>query len=168
MKKEIELKFIVKNLEPVREKLKQLGAHCIWSGRERNWFFDTREQTLKTRRDSALRIKLMGDATLTMKMGQRIERGVKVVHEYQTHIDNPEAVKVILKRLGLQLDFYYSKRREHWKFKNAYIELDILDSGEKFVEIESSQNGIRSLARKLKLDFAKSSTKSYTQILKKE
>jgi len=69
------------------------------------------------------------------------------------------------KKIGFFEVLYYTKAREHWSLPKAFIELDNL-SGKKFVEIEASHKRLKELAQKLGLDFAKSTTKSYTQILK--
>ncbi len=39
MAKEIELKFLVDSLEPIRKNLKKLGAKLEWKGKEENWVF---------------------------------------------------------------------------------------------------------------------------------
>ena len=49
--------------------------------------------------------------------------------------------------------------------KNAFVELDTLNS-KKFVEIEAPHKTLRKIAQLLNLDFTKSTTKSYTHIVK--
>lgn len=166
MAKEIELKFRVKDFGGLREKLKKLGAKLIWKGREENWYFDTPNNGLR-KKDLALRIKRMGDVRLTLKEGGHIEQGVKVATEYQVTVDDPRIMKTILEKLGFDNVLYYHKYREHWKSRNAYIELDTLNS-KKFVEIEASHASIKSFAEKLNLDFKESTTKPYTKILEEK
>lgn len=166
MTKEIELKFRVENFGNLREKLKKLGAKLEWKGKEENWYFDTPNNGLR-KKDSALRIKRMGDVKLTLKEGRHIERGVKVATEYQVVVDDPHIMKIILEKLGFDNVLYYRKYREHWRLGNAYIELDTLNS-KRFVEIEAFHKLLKELVYKLGLDFTKSTTKSYTHILKEK
>ena len=164
MKKEIELKFRVKDFGPIRKKLKVLGAKLVWKGREENWFFDSRRFNFR-KNDSALRIKISDRPTLTLKTGKHIERGVKIATGHEAEIGDPFNMRFILERLGMNRALRYSKKREHWKLGKSYVELDTLNPSNKYVEIEGSHASIQSIDKKLNLSFAKSTTKSYTEIL---
>ncbi len=164
MKKEIELKFRVKDFAPIRKKLKSLGAKLVWKGREKNWFFDTKDRIF-LKNDSGLRLKVSDRARLNLKEGKHIERGVKIAYENEAEVDNPVVIRYILEKLGCKIYFQYSKHREHWNLWNGHVELDTV-RGMKFVEVEASHKNIRKIARLLNLDFARTTTKSYTQILR--
>lgn len=116
MKKEIELKFFVDDLGPVRKKLKKLGAKLLWKGREENWLFDTKSHLLQKRR-VVLRVKKSDAGRLTWKEKQRIERGAKVAHEYEVVVDRPLMMVEILKHLGYIVWVRYSKYREHCSYQ---------------------------------------------------
>lgn len=163
MKREIELKFYVDNFGPLRNKLQKIGAKRIWAGKEKNWYFDTPTQTLRKRR-VAFRLRTAGDNKLTLKAnGSR--RIFKSVDEYEISVSDADETRKILEKLGFRIRIAYSKKRECWKYKKADITLDSLPFG-KFVEIEASPQQIRSLAQKLGLSFAESTTKSYIQLLR--
>lgn len=164
MPKETELKFLVSSLAPVRKKLKAVGGVCEWKGEEENWFFDTKDNLLR-KRDAALRIKNMGDTRLTLKEGMHVERGVKIAEEHQIKIEDAKTLKEIFKRIGLRESLYYKKKREHWRVRGSHVELDTLPSGRMYVEVESSHAGIKGLAAVLGLDFSKTTTKSYTELV---
>lgn len=164
MAKEIELKFRVDDFSSIRKKLRALGATCLWKGREENWLFDTPDFHIHK---NTLRIKTMGDTSLTLKTSKRIVRGAKVAEEYQVMITDAKIGRTILEKLGYRVTLHYKKYREHWRIGKSYIELDTLDDGRKFVEIESTHKGIKNLARKLNLDFSKSTPLSYTALLTK-
>lgn len=166
MTKEVELKFLVDDFGFVRRKLKKLGAKLKWKGREENWLFDAKDKRF-LKKDSVLRIKKMGDIRLTLKEGKHLEREVKVSDEYQVTISDYPVMKKILHKLGFNEVYSYSKNREHWKLRDAYVELDTLNS-KKFVEIEAPHARLKLLAKKLGLDFTRSTTKSYTKILKEK
>lgn len=164
--KEIELKFRVDDFSSIRKKLRALGGKLLWKGREENWFFDARDFRIRKNHDT-LRIKTMGDTSLTLKTDKRIVRGAKVAEEYQIMITDAKIGRTILEKLGYRVTLHYKKYREHWKIEKSYIELDTLEDGRKFVEIESTHKGIKNLARKLNLDFSRSTPLSYTALLTK-
>lgn len=165
MTKEIELKFQTDNLTVVRLLLKRLGAKLLWKGAEENWFFDTKNRALQ-KRDSALRIKQMGDYKLTLKEGQKEVRGIKVATEYQIPISDLKTTRELLGKLGYHEVFAYAKKREHWKLGGALIEVDTLARGAYYVEIEGTPKKIKELADKLGLDFKKSTTATYFDLIK--
>ena len=165
MKKEVELKFFVDDLGVLRKKLKKLGAKFEWAGSERDFYFDTAGKKLKKRR-SMLRLRITPDFSyLTYKEG--VTHGkFKIADEYEvSSIKNPQELKNILERLGFAVWVSYRKpRREFWKLQGYHITLDSFPFG-KFVEVEGTGKFIRNTAAKLGLNFAKSSTKSYIQLL---
>ena len=164
MAKEIELKFRVDDFSFVRRKLHALGAKLLWKGEEENWLFDTPDFKIR-KGDQTLRIKTMGDTSLTLKTGKKIVRGAKTAEEHQIYVTNAQTMRYILEKIGFQVMLHYKKHREHWKIRNSFIELDTLEDRRKFVEIESTHEGIGVLARKLGLKFSKSTPESYTKLL---
>ena len=168
MKREVELKFFVNDFARIRKQLKQFGAKLIWKGREEDWLFDTKDHQLQ-RRNVILRIRKSDTGYLTWKERPKkfVKSGVKVLHEYETVVCDPPVGVFILQRLGFGVWVHYFKYREHWKLPGAIVELDTLDKKFKFVEVEASRKNIKSLAKKLGLDFVKSTTNNYIQILEK-
>ncbi len=166
MAKEIELKFRVNDFSSIRKKLRALGGKCLWKGKEENWLFDTPDFKIR-KGNQTLRIKTMGDTSLTLKTGKKVIQGAKVAEEDQIMITDVKIGRTILKKLGYRVALHYKKHREHWKIGKSYIELDTLKDGRKFVEIESTHKGIKNLARKLDLDFEASTTASYTELITK-
>ncbi len=165
--KEIELKFAVRDFSPIRTKLRSLGAALLWKGREENWFYSRSNSNLQGKR-RVLRIRTSDISKLTLKTNKHISKGVKVADEYEVAIDNPTLMKKILTETGFSKTFEYSKTREHWKLGNSFVELDTLRDDRKFVEIESTHTGIKKFARKLDLDFSRSTTDGYVALLTKK
>lgn len=164
MKKEVELKFRVDDFAPIRRKLKKLGAKLKWSGREKSWFFDTPSQILKKRK-AILRIRTTNKTLLTYK--EKVsQKGVKVSKEYQLAVEDGRELGTILERLGFRRWLSFTRKREYWDTEGNDVTLDTLPFG-KFVEIEAPRKKIRELARRLDLNFAKSTTKTYIQLLEK-
>ena len=162
MKREIELKFITSDFAPIRRQLKRIGAKRTRAGEEKNWYFDTPKTNLR-KKGVTFRLRTAKDHRLTLKANST-HTTFKSVDEYEISVSNAEETKKLLAYLGFYEWLAYSKTRECWKIRGADITLDTLPFG-KFVEIEASPNQIRSYAGKLGLSFAKSTTKSYIQLL---
>lgn len=163
--KEIELKFKVKNFKGVRSKLKKLDAKLVWCGQEQSYFFDTPQNTLKNNK-KVLRIKKQDKITLTFKdKSANGDKKYKIAYEHEIVIDDIKTAKEILKGLGFIQWFEYTKYREHWKLKDAVVELDTLEN-HYFVEIEASKKRINELAQLLGFDWSQSTSKNYLEILK--
>jgi predicted adenylyl cyclase CyaB len=168
--KEIELKFIIKNPAEMRRRFLKLGARKIWSGREKNIFFDTKDRAIYKKR-SMLRLKTIGFSLLTYKK-LRSQKRYKVAEEIQVKFDAKEqgALEQILRLLGFIPVFAYSKRREFWdakiRGKEVHFTLDTI-LGKNFIEIEASPALIRLVAKRLGLDTKKGLTITYASLLGK-
>ena len=165
MKKEIEIKFFVDDLAPVRRKLKKLGAKFEGAWSEHDFMLDNRNRDLKKRKE-VLRIR-KGDGVsfLTFKSKVRATGGFKVADEHQLEISDALTLKKIFGHLGFKVVFEYKKpRREYWKYFGSHVTLDSFPFG-KFVEVEGSEKRIRQIAKKLDLDFHRTSAKSYRRLV---
>ncbi|MBI4994777.1 class IV adenylate cyclase [Candidatus Peregrinibacteria bacterium] len=163
---EIELKFSVADFRAIRSKLKKIGGKLVWKGTEQNFFFDTPTLDLR-RKKHTLRLREWPpkSASITVK-APPIKQSQKysIRSEYQIEIDNATLGTQILKRIGFVQWLHYTKHREHWKLKNAAVELDKIN-GRFFVEIEAPQKTIEKMAQTLGLDWQKRTTKGYLDIL---
>ena len=166
MKKEIELKFFVGDLAPIRKKLKKLGAKLEWAGSEYDRFFDTPDRRLQ-KKNAILRLRVTPDFSYLTYKEKVAHKKFKVANEYQVDdVKEPEELRKIFERLGFRIKFAYKKpKREFWRWGKNLITFDSYPFG-KFIEVEGSEKFIRIVARKLDLDFARSSRKSYTQLLR--
>jgi len=167
MMKEIELKFRVDDFSPIRKKLRALGGKLLWKGREENWLFDTPDFKIR-KGNQMFRIKTMGDTSLTLKTGKKVVKGAKVAEEHQIMITDAKIGRIILEKLGYRVTLHYKKHREHWRIGTSFVELDTLEDRRKFVEIESTHKGIKKLAKKLNLDFSRSTPDEYVKLLTKK
>lgn len=160
------MKFFVAGLRPIKRRLKQLGAKFEWAGSEYDRFFDTPERRLRKNK-ATLRLRVTPDFSYLTYKEEVSSKKFKVAREYEVNdIRKPEELCKIFERLGFRVWFSYKKpRREFWRWKGHLITLDSYPFG-KFVEVEGSGKFIYTAAKKLNLDFAKSSMKSYTQLLR--
>lgn len=165
MKKESEVKFFVDSLAPVRAKLRKLGAKLEGAYSEHDFMFDNKRGDLQKKKD-VLRIRKGDSASfLTYKTKVKAQRGFKVADEHQLEISDAFALKEIFEHLGFKAVFEYKKpRREYWKYLGAHVTLDSFPFG-KFIEVEGTEKRIHHIARKLNLNFARSSAKSYRKLL---
>ncbi|MFB0565815.1 MAG: class IV adenylate cyclase [Candidatus Aminicenantaceae bacterium] len=165
---EIEVKIRVKDLNPYREKLLNLGAILV-SERfyEENILYDFPSQTLYKKRQ-ALRVRKIGKkAFLTFKGAPQKSRKFKIRKEYETEIKNQKQVRKILKYMGLVPVFDYQKYRTVFKKGNLKICLDETPVGN-FIEMEGERNEIVRFAQAL--DFSKDEyiKLDYIELIKKE
>jgi adenylate cyclase class IV len=69
--------------------------------------------------------------------------------------------------IGFIPTFSYKKKREHWEVeKHVHVELDELQTAQRFVEIEGTEQKIIKLSKVLDVFDCKKSYKAYPEILK--
>jgi adenylate cyclase, class 2 len=139
---EIEVKFKVADHEPVRERLRQLGATRVSRVLETNHIFDDAARSLLARR-RGLRIRSCRDdedgsisGMLTYK-GPPIASAAKQRVEIETSIGNSDAARRILEALGYVEVISFQKRRETWRWQDVLVELDELPQLGLYLEIEA-------------------------------
>jgi adenylate cyclase class 2 len=142
---EIEIKFKVDDLEPVRARLRELGAMQAGMVLETNVFFDTPQRTLAAA-DRGLRIRQNVDAAtgrrwqvITYK-GPRESGELKRREEIEFGVEDFEAAAALLEGLGFAKMLEFEKKRETWRLENCKVELDELPELGTFVEMEGPSN----------------------------
>ncbi len=161
---ERELKIPVGALEPVRERLRAVGAEpASPSGREVNILFDGDDHHLAAAGE-VLRLRRYGDrAVLTFKGPAAYEGAVKSREELETTLTDAEVAAAILRRLGFAPRLRYEKDRELWRLDEVEVALDHTPMGE-FVELEGPGAGPARAARKLGLDVERAVRGSYVDL----
>jgi adenylate cyclase class 2 len=132
---ERELKFRVEDLAELRARLLDLEAERISKSQtEDNWLFDRDDELRQL--GCVLRLRLDGQGTLvTFKGPASFEGAVKVRSEYETRVNEPEAMRSILEHLGYRAVTRYQKKREEWRIGGIVVALDNTPMGD-FVEFE--------------------------------
>ncbi len=160
---EIELKFRDVDHAAVRGALQALNARPCGRVFERNEVFDDPARSLAAR-DMLLRLRQSGDQwTLTLKRPVAAQGGetcIKRREEIETRVTDGAAIRETLQALGYDVAFRYEKRRETWRAGSAEVCLDVLPFGD-FLEIEGEEAEIEDLARRLGLEPADSTVKTY-------
>ena len=146
---ETEVKIKVSDLEPIRQRLRALGARHLSTVDEENIYLDrggeleARGQSLRLRQDQGVR--------LTWKGATDFRDGVVVRPEVEVAVSRFADALEILNRLGFQPTEVLDKRRETWRLGDVQVTLDALGFGV-FVELEGDRAAIVVAAGELGLD----------------
>ncbi|NQU83966.1 MAG: class IV adenylate cyclase [Parcubacteria group bacterium] len=168
MEKEIEAKFKVKDFEKIHHWLEMVNARLVWGGTEISVYLDTVKGALKNN-GRAFRIREWVGCNVMITIKGNPEKGDRkfmVRDEYQVDVNNLDEAIKMFEYLGFVKSLEYKKEREHWILPGGEaMELDILEDGRHFVEVEGSKKRIKEIAHAFGLDWSKSTTKSYPELL---
>jgi adenylate cyclase class 2 len=161
---EIEVKFLLEDLPAMRQRLVALGATLSTPRTyEENLLFDTpdaqfRQQgrLLRLRRDRRNRITYKEPTTHN-------DLDFKIMQEYEIEVSDFDQAYAMLTKLGFALALRFEKYRETFTHQGAEIVLDEVPFGT-FMEIEGSQEAIRSIVTVLGLAFDTRLVSSYVDI----
>lgn len=158
---EIEAKFHVQDLDWIRERLVELGAHLLQDRvLETNIRFDLPGTPLRTE-GRVLRLRRDTAARLTYKSASQNEQGVLSRREIEFIVEDFDKAQQLLEALGYRKLFYYEKYRTIYELYETRIMLDELPYGD-FLEIEGDGHAsIRSAADQLALDWGAAIAASY-------
>lgn len=163
MADEVEIKFIVKDLAALEEKLRVLGFHLQTPRtHELNTLYDTAKGELR-KSGQLLRLRQYGDTwTLTHKA-----KGRQGIHksrvETETRVANGENMHAILLALGYQPSFRYEKFRAEWTDGKGHVVLDHTPIGD-LAEIEGPPEWIDRTAERLGVARNHYITKNYAEL----
>ncbi len=165
MELETEVKFFIRDMEPVKNQLADLGA--LSSGRifEHNVIFDDKDKSLK-KKNSLLRLRKDKKVTLTYKFQpdkSQINKDFKILKEREVEISDFDTMAKILAGLGFYKDRIYEKWRWTFKLDNTTFCLDTMPFGN-FLEIEGEKGKITKWAGILGLKWEKRITLNYYEI----
>ena len=114
-----------------------------------------------------LRLRRLADsAVLTYKERFASSSSIKQQREEETPVADAEAMEAILDALGFTPALVYEKRRATWRLDDAEIVVDELPFG-LFMEIEGSENDIKSTERKLAIKGLRSEPATYPQLTRR-
>ena len=146
---ETEVKLRVASPEAARKAVSRIGSRLV---RERhfedNVLFDDSAGSLRAA-GGVLRLRITQDASvLTYKGPRHIQDGIRTREEQETVVQEPEALRAILARIGYHPIFRYQKYRESWTHRGQEIVIDETPIGT-FMEIEGDSDGIRAVTADL-------------------
>lgn len=171
IQQETEIKIRVRKeaLDSVRAKLLEAGfREAAPRSLEMNIMFDFPDQRIR-KSDSALRLRdYNGSHILTWKGPATADRGLKIRDEAETEIGSREEALHILRNLGLEPVFEYSKYREKFRrMDKAKFEVCIDETkAGLFIEIEAPRENIPELLTTLGLSISDSVRETYVELLR--
>jgi adenylate cyclase class 2 len=159
--KEIEVKFHVRSLEAIRQRLEQTGAELIQARQyEHNLRFDTADGQLG-RNLQALRLRQDDAARMTYKGPPMMNEGARLRQELEVVVSDFDTARSLLEALGYQVVVRYEKYRATYTLGEALVTLDEMPFG-RFVEIEAPDGRrVQQAAQQLGLRWEVRSLDSY-------
>lgn len=170
MATELELKIRVESHEPVRSRLKTLGAQYVGTVIERNTMLDRPDGSLRAT-GCGLRVRSTNvldganpGSKITFK-GPPQSSTLKCREEVECKVENGEDARALFLRLGFGLTVEYHKKRERWRLDDCVVELDEPARLGLFVEIEGpDEDSIRSVQQELGLQSSPHIPVSYVEM----
>lgn len=149
---EIEVKFLLDNVEKTRRRILEAGAQSSGRVFETNIRFEDPDKTLIQRR-SLLRLRRDKTSTLTFKSQAGTPSDQFKIHkEIEVAVSDGEAMTAILESLGYHQEQIYEKYRETFEMEGTIVCLDTMPFGE-FLEIEGDREHIQATADNIGLHW---------------
>ncbi|MEM3737682.1 MAG: class IV adenylate cyclase [Candidatus Bathyarchaeia archaeon] len=138
---EVEAKIEVRDLQPLRRRLMELGAKLV-SQETQHDIYLTHPQRNFTATDEALRIRWTssGEKYLTYK-GAKLPSRIKTRKELNLQVGDVEVAVEIFRQLGFQEAAMLDKRREVWDLLGFKVCLDEVEGLGSFIEVEAAEGG---------------------------
>jgi len=164
---EVELKFPLKDSEPMRKLLIDMGFSSSGRVFENNIVFDTPGGTLESsgkllrlRQDSKVRLTYKEPPADSTHAGR-----FKVKQESELIVTDFETMRYILRRLGFTRERVYEKYREHFtRGTGVSAEIDRLPHMGFFLELEAPAESMVQLAAGLGFEPGQGSRENYFQL----
>ncbi len=165
---EIEVKIKIENLADVKEMILSQGATIAKERHSHDdTFYDLPSLELR-RKHYALRVRKTNKKIyLTFKGPEQKSRKFKIREEYETEVKNEKHLRKILRSLGFQPVFQYSKFRTVYRKKRLTICLDETPIGD-FIELEGQQSDIVKFAHALNFSKDNFIKLDYVQLIQRE
>ncbi len=166
---EVEVKFLVADLDAVRRRLAAAGATAgAPRVHERNVRFDTADEALLAR-ESLLRLRQDTRVRLTYKglSAQDAASEAKVREEIELTVEEFDRMALILARLGFGAVQTYEKYRETFHWGDVEVVLDEMPFGN-FVELEGATDAdLKAAAAALGLDWSRRLLTNYLELMER-
>jgi adenylate cyclase class 2 len=169
---EIEAKLKVDSLDPVRQKLNDLGASVADVVVQTDIYFDDEQDNL-TKADKCIRFRSEENPSssrlwITYKGPKQID-DYKKRNEIEFEVLDFDPIEKLLNALGYRRKLAFNKVRQVWEFEECEVSLDQLPLLGCFVEIEGDYaDDIRLVQNKLELANCPNIFESYASLIDKK
>jgi len=151
---EIEVKLAVTDRDGAARRLVEVGATIVTARDfEDNWLFDHPDGRLKQQKVMVRLRECGGRAWLTLKEELASDAAAatgdyKVRQETETACEDGNAIRAVLKALGMVVAYRYQKHRATYRIDDLLITLDEVPIGV-YIELEGAPDDIDRCARRL-------------------
>jgi predicted adenylyl cyclase CyaB len=144
--REVEVKGIVPDETEARARAETAGAALVYAGRMEDRRYDTADGRLAAE-DQVLRLRTYRDAqglraTLDWKGPASVERGYKIREEYSTTAGDPDALAMILERLGYVVTREIDREIAQYNLDGAVLRFERYPRMDVLLEIEGAPDAI--------------------------
>lgn len=160
---EKEIKFEIKDLPKLIDRLKKNGAKFLNESKERTIRLDTSDGALE-KKGVFLRVRAGNKNTITLKEKVGDDRDVRARKETEFEIKDVDAMAYILERLGFDYLRIMEKYRINLEYKGTKLSIDELSIGF-YLEIEGPERKIEAVAEELGFDLKEKILVTYWDIL---
>jgi adenylate cyclase class IV len=147
VREELELKARVEDPDAVRRALLAAGAELIYRGAMMDRRFDRRGRL--ERRDQVVRLRVYHPADHSPEWGVLGWKGpakkqgqYRLREEWESHVDDPKAVLVTLRRMGYKVAVRVDRAIEQYRLGDATLRLEWYPSMDVLLEVEGSPEAI--------------------------
>jgi adenylate cyclase class 2 len=162
MPDEVEVKFLVPDLDAIERTLRDLGLQKKTASTfERNTLYDT-DDKLRSKGE-ILRLRKYGEKWKLTHKAKGTDGRHKTRAESETTLSDGEEMDAILRALGFTPSFVYEKYRAEWSDGQGEVVVDHTPIGN-LAELEGRPEWIDAIAHKLGISEAQYITKSYGQL----
>src|SRR3954462_15318739 len=164
MANEVEIKFVIHDLEGLRNRLREVGfREETPRTHEMNTLYD-RLGRLRSRGE-VLRIRKYGDTWKVTHKSKGKESKHKTRKELETSVKDGETLDQIFQAIGYEARFRYEKFRSEWTDNEGHVVLDETPIGN-LGEIEGTPEWIDRIAGQLGVKESDYINKSYAELFR--
>ena len=144
---ELELKARVDDPDALRRKLLAAGAELVYRGAMMDRRFDRKERLKE--RDQVVRLRVYHPAdhsgewgVLGWKGPVGLREGYKHREEWESRVDDPRAVLIVLRRLGYKIIARIDRAIEQYRLGDATLRLEWYPAMDVLLEVEGAPDDI--------------------------
>ena len=152
VREEVELKARVENPDAVRKAILATGGELIYRGAMMDRRFDRRGRL--ERRDEVVRLRVYHPADKSPEWGVLGWKGpvqrrgeYRLREEWESRVDDPKAVLVILRHMGYKISLRVDRAVEQYRLGEATLRLEWYPAMDVLMEVEGQPEAIEGAVR---------------------